>query len=50
MQNKLYTIHFSHHPMTDSQSVFEQLSWNPELLDFVNFAKLQKKIKLPEKF
>jgi len=34
MQNKLYTIQFSHHPMTDSQPVPKQQSQNPELTDF----------------
>jgi len=50
MQNKLYTIQSSHHPKTDSQSVPEQRSWNPKLVVFVDFAKLIKKTKHPEKF
>jgi len=43
MQNKLYTIQFSHHLMTDSQPVTEQQSRNPEHKDFVNFTELPKK-------
>jgi len=50
MQNKLYTIHFSHRLMTDSQTVPEWWPWNPELVNFVNSIKFLKKIKLPEKF
>jgi len=50
MQNKLYTIQFSHHPMTDLQPVPEQQSQNPELVDFANFTKLPKKTELLEKF
>ena len=50
IQNKLYTVQFSHNPMTDLQSVPKQQSWNPELADFVNFTGLLKKTKLPEKF
>jgi len=46
MQNKLYTIQFSWHPMTDSQSVPEQQSQNPKI---VNFGKLPKKTELTEK-
>jgi len=46
MQNKLYKIQFSYHPMTDLQPVPEQWSRNPELVDSVNFAKLSK-TKLP---
>jgi len=50
MQNKLYTIHFSHqHPMTDSQSVPKRRSQNPELVDFVNFTKLTKKLTNSQK-
>jgi len=36
--------------MTNLQSVPEQRSWNPELMDFMNFAKLPKKTKLLENF
>jgi len=36
---------FSHHPITDLQSVPKQRLWNPELVDFENFAKLAKKTK-----
>jgi len=50
LQNKLYTIQFSHHPMTNSQPVPKQRSWNPEPVDFKNSANLLKKTKLPEKF
>jgi len=35
--------------MTDSQPVPEQQSWNLQISDFVNFVKLLKKTKLPEK-
>jgi len=52
MQNKLYTIHFSHHLMTDSQSVPEQQSWNIKLVNFAKFPKkteLQGKFDLPDK-
>jgi len=49
MQNKLYTVQFSHHSMTDTQPVPEQQSWNPELANFVDLAKLPKKTKLTEK-
>ena len=45
MQNKQYTIQFSHHPMTDSQSVPKQISWN---MGTVNFTKFQKKVQTPE--
>ena len=50
MQNKLYTMPFSHHPMTKSQSVPKQQLRKPELTLFANSAKLQKKTVLPEKF
>jgi len=50
MQNKLYTIQFSHHPMTDSQPVPEQKWRNLELADFVNFMEPPKKTELPERF
>jgi len=50
MQNKPYTTQFSHHLMTDSQSVPEQRLQNPELANFVNSAKLLKKTKLLETF
>ena len=43
-------IQFSHHPMTISQSVPEQLSWNSELKNFVNFLKLSKRTTLLEKY
>jgi len=46
MQSKLYTIQFSHHPMTDLQPVPRQQLQNLEL---ANFAKLLKKTKLLEK-
>ena len=47
---KNYTIQFSHHPITDLQSVSKQWSWNPEFADFANFTKLAKKTELLEKF
>jgi len=50
MQTKLYTIQFTHRPMTGSHSVPEQWSWNLELAVFMNFTKLPKKTELPEKF
>jgi len=40
---------FSHHPVTNMQSVPEQRPRNPDLMESVNFAKLPKKTKLPEK-
>jgi len=43
VQNKLYTIQFSHLPMTDSQLVPEQKSQNSEISNFANFATLMKK-------
>jgi len=46
MQNKLYTIQFSHHLINNSVSVPKQQSQN---LEFANFAKFLKKTKLPEK-
>ena len=49
MQNKLHTIQFSHHLITDLQSVPGQQPWNPALMDFANFAKLMKKTKLLDK-
>ena len=49
MQNNLYTIQSSHLPMTNVQSVPEQRSQNPEITDFVNFAKLKKTTKLLDK-
>jgi len=49
MQKKVYTIHFSHHLMTDSQPVFKQWSQNPEVANFANFSELKKTPKLPEK-
>jgi len=49
MQNKLYTIQFSHHPMTDSQSVPKQRWRNPERADLANFAELLKETELLEK-
>jgi len=39
MQNKLYTIQFSHHPMIDLQSVPEKWSWKAKLTDFANSIK-----------
>jgi len=44
MQNKIHAIQFSHHLMNDSQSVPEQWSQNPKIM---NFTKFQKKFKLP---
>jgi len=41
MENKLYTIQFTHSLMTDLQPVPEQRSQNPE--HTVNFAELPKK-------
>jgi len=49
-QNKLYTIKFSHHPMTNLQPVPEQKSQNLEIADFMNFVKIPKKTVNPEKF
>jgi len=49
MQNKLYTIQFSHHPKTESRPVPKQRLWNPECEDFTNFTELSKKTKLPGK-
>jgi len=45
-ENKLCTMQFSDHPMTDLQSVPEQQSWNPKPKDFVNFSELPKKTEL----
>ena len=42
MQNKLYRIQFSHHLMTNTQSVPEQRSRNLEIVNFANVTKLQK--------
>jgi len=42
MQNKLYTIQFSHHPMTDSVSVPKQPWRNAKLMNFATFEKHQK--------
>jgi len=39
MQNKLYTIQFSHHPTTNSQPVLKQQSQNTELTDFTELLK-----------
>jgi len=50
MQNKLHTIQFSHHPMTNLQLVPQQRSGSLELADSVHFTKLPKKTKFPEKF
>jgi len=44
MQNKLYTIQFSHHPMTDFQSVSKKQSWNLQIMDF---AKFPKEVQMP---
>jgi len=49
MQNKLHKIQFSHHLMTDSQSIPEQWFQNPELTHFANFAKLLEQFELPDK-
>ena len=62
-QNKLYTIHFSPRPMTVSQPVPEQRSWNPQvswsslflqilanIQGLYNLPNSWKKNKLPEKF
>jgi len=43
MQNKLYTIQFSHHLMTELQPVPELRPWNPELADFAEKFQLPKK-------
>jgi len=48
LQNKLYTIQFSHHLMTYSLSVPEQQSQNPKHMDFANVTKFQKNTKLLE--
>jgi len=45
MQNKLNTIHFSLHPMTDLQSVPKQRSQNPNHMDFVKFTKRLNALK-----
>ena len=47
MQKKLYTIQFSHFPMTNSQSVPERQSWNLEIMNFTKFLK--KKFELLDK-
>jgi len=44
MQNKLYTIQFSPHPMINLQPVPEQRSWNPKLTDNANFAKFPERL------
>ena len=54
MQNKLYTIQFSHHLTTSSQTVPKHQLWNPEHAAFANFTKFTKiaemeKFELPEK-
>ena len=49
MQNKLYTVRFSHRSTTNLQPVPEEQSWNLQITDFANFMKLLKKIELPEK-
>ena len=49
MQNKLYTIQFSHHPMTNSQSVPEQWLWNPGTHEFCKFCKTPEKDQTPRR-
>jgi len=52
MQNILYTIWFSHDPVTDLQPVPEQRSLKPQLTNFRMLPKnteLLEKLKLPEK-
>jgi len=44
MQNKLYTIQLSHHPMTSSQPASKQQSQNLELMDFKNFENSWKRL------
>jgi len=48
MHNKLYTI-FSHHLMTNSQSVLGSDHGTPNLQIFENFTKLLKKTRTPRK-
>jgi len=60
VQNKLYTIQFSHHTVTDSQPVPEQWLWSPQVSQSSWISQIlsnsqilhnsQKKTKLPEKF
>jgi len=50
MQNKLYTIQFSYHPMTGSHLVPKQRLQILERADFAIFMKFPKKTKLLEKF
>jgi len=47
MQNKLYRIQFSHHLVTNSQSVPQQRSRTPEITNFAKFLK--KEFELPDK-
>jgi len=47
MQNKLYTIQFSQHLMTDLQSVPEQQSQNLENVNFAEKTRLLEKFELP---
>jgi len=49
LQNRLCTIHRSHHVITYSQPVPRQLTRNSDHLDFANFAKSMKKTKLLDK-
>jgi len=49
VQNRLYTIKFSHHSTTDSQPVHQQWWRNLEFMYFKNFAELPKKTKLLKK-
>ena len=49
MQNKLHTIQFSHHLMTDLQPVPEQRSWNAKLTNFWEFRKTPPKKWTPRK-
>jgi len=47
LRNKLYETQFSHHPVTDSQSVPEQQSWNAKLVNSLNSVKLLKETECP---
>ena len=49
MQAKLYAVQVSHYPMTNLQTVPEQQLRNPENMNYMNFAKLQKIPKHPAK-
>jgi len=48
-KNKRYKIRFSHYLTNESQSVYQQQAWNPELADIAGLLKFPKKDQAPRR-